>query len=130
MFDIGFWELATIAVVALLVVGPERLPGLARTAGLWLGRGRRFLSSVKDDIDKELRAEEIKQVLQKPGELEEVYDVLNETRASIDQAGNAIEADDDKSSADAAEIAAAENKNSDSPATVGVKEDGSKAADK
>ena len=38
MFDVGFWELAMIAVVALLVVGPERLPKLARTAGLWLGK--------------------------------------------------------------------------------------------
>ena len=65
MFDVGFWELAMIAVVALLVVGPERLPKLARTAGLWLGKGRRFIGSVKADIDRELRAEELKQILDK-----------------------------------------------------------------
>ena len=57
MFDIGFLELIVIGVVALLVVGPERLPRVARTAGLWLGRGRRMLSSVK--------AEELKQILAK-----------------------------------------------------------------
>ncbi len=47
MFDIGFWELSLLALVALLVVGPERLPKLARTAGLWLGKGRRLINSVR-----------------------------------------------------------------------------------
>ena len=65
MFDIGFLELIVIGVVALLVVGPERLPRLARTAGLWLGRGRRMLSSVKSEIDAELKAEELKQIIEK-----------------------------------------------------------------
>ncbi len=65
MFDIGFWELLLVGVVALLVVGPERLPKLARTAGLWIGRGRRMLSSVKAEIDRELKAEELKQILEK-----------------------------------------------------------------
>ena len=64
MFDIGFLELLLIGVVALLVVGPERLPKLARTAGLWLGRGRRMLSSVKAELDRELKAEELKQILE------------------------------------------------------------------
>ncbi len=64
MFDIGFWELGLISVVALLVVGPERLPGLARTVGLWLGKGRRMLSSIKDEIDREVRVEEIKKAAQ------------------------------------------------------------------
>jgi sec-independent protein translocase protein TatB len=65
MFDIGFLELIVIGVIALLVVGPERLPRVARTAGLWLGRGRRMLSSVKAEIDSELKAEELKQILAK-----------------------------------------------------------------
>jgi len=65
MFDIGFLELVVIGVIALLVVGPERLPRVARTAGLWLGRGRRMLSSVKAEIDSELKAEELKQILAK-----------------------------------------------------------------
>ncbi len=64
MFDIGFWELGLISVVALLVVGPERLPGLARTLGLWLGKGRRMLSSIKDEIDREVRIDEIKKAAQ------------------------------------------------------------------
>jgi len=59
MFDIGFWELSIIGVVALVIVGPERLPGLARTAGLWVGKGRRMLSDVKRDIDREIKTSEM-----------------------------------------------------------------------
>ncbi|HEC84194.1 MAG: twin-arginine translocase subunit TatB [Candidatus Parabeggiatoa sp. nov. 2] len=60
MFDIGFWELGLIAVVALLVFGPEKLPGAARTAGLWVGRARRFVTTVKQDIDREIELQEIR----------------------------------------------------------------------
>ena len=65
MFDIGFLELVVVGVVALLVVGPERLPKLARTAGLWMGRARRTLATVKAEIDSELKAEELKEILAK-----------------------------------------------------------------
>lgn len=59
MFDIGFWELAVIGVVALIILGPERLPKAARTAGLWLGKARRMFNEVKADIDRELKASEV-----------------------------------------------------------------------
>jgi sec-independent protein translocase protein TatB len=65
MFDIGALELVLVGVVALLVVGPERLPKLARTAGLWLGRARRAFMSVKSEIDREIKAEELKEILRK-----------------------------------------------------------------
>ena len=52
MFDIGFPELVLIAVVALLVIGPERLPEALRTLGLWLGRMRRSFTAVKAEIEK------------------------------------------------------------------------------
>lgn len=61
MFDIGFLELLIIAVIALVVVGPERLPGLVKTIGLWIGRIRRMLSGVKREISEELRIEELRQ---------------------------------------------------------------------
>jgi len=64
MFDIGFWELGLISVIALLVVGPERLPSLARTLGLWLGKARRMFTSIKDEIDREIRVDEIKKAAQ------------------------------------------------------------------
>lgn len=65
MFDVGALELVLIGVVALLVVGPERLPKLARTAGLWVGRARRAFISVKAEIDREIKAEELKEILRK-----------------------------------------------------------------
>lgn len=59
MFDVGFWELALIGIVALLIIGPQRLPGAAHTAGLWIGKGRRMLRDAKADIDRELRAQNV-----------------------------------------------------------------------
>ncbi len=64
MFDMGFFEIALIGVIALLVVGPERLPGLARTAGAWIRRMRQFVGSVQRDIEQEIQAEEIKKTLE------------------------------------------------------------------
>jgi sec-independent protein translocase protein TatB len=83
MFDIGFWELAIIGVVALLVIGPERLPRVARTAGLWMGRARRFVSTVKADIDRELAADELKKTLAKQAEVPELHDIIEDTRQTI-----------------------------------------------
>jgi sec-independent protein translocase protein TatB len=84
MFDMGFLELLMIGVVALLVFGPERLPGAARTAGLWFGRIKRFMTSVKNDIDKELRLQELQEQMRQP-EVNQVYEFLNETKNTLNQ---------------------------------------------
>lgn len=60
MFDIGFGELLVCAIVALLVLGPERLPGAVRTVGRWVGRARHTVNQFTDQIDREIRAEELK----------------------------------------------------------------------
>jgi len=86
MFDIGFWELALIGVVALLVVGPDRLPGLARTVGLWVGRIRRYVTTVRDDIEREFQADELKKMLDKPDELSSLQDIVDETISTISDA--------------------------------------------
>ncbi|MGB5306142.1 MAG: Sec-independent protein translocase protein TatB [Gammaproteobacteria bacterium] len=78
MFDIGFFEIVFIMVIALLVVGPERLPRVARTTGLWLGKLRGFVTSVKADIDKELAAEELKKALAKQASLPELKELIDE----------------------------------------------------
>lgn len=62
MFDIGFSELVVIAVITLLVVGPERLPKVARTVGLLFGRVQRYVSEVKTDINRELKLEELRKI--------------------------------------------------------------------
>jgi sec-independent protein translocase protein TatB len=83
MFDVGFQELALIAMVALLVVGPERLPRLVRTAGLWLGRGRRILGSVKAEIDRELKADELKEILRKQAASNPLTTILEDTGSMV-----------------------------------------------
>ena len=80
MFDVGFFELLLIGIVALLVVGPERLPKLARAAGKWLGRGRRFVSSVKDDIDREIKADELREILNKQKQNNPLHEIVEDTK--------------------------------------------------
>ena len=62
MFDIGFSEMIVIAIVALVVIGPERLPKVARTAGHLLGRLQRYVSTVKADIHREMQLEELRKL--------------------------------------------------------------------
>ena len=62
MFDVGFSEMLMIGIVALVVIGPERLPKVARTVGLLLGRMRRYVSDVKADLNREMQLEELKQL--------------------------------------------------------------------
>ncbi len=57
--DIGFWEITIIGVMALIVLGPERLPGAARTAGKWVGKARRMVADVKRDLKAELNESDI-----------------------------------------------------------------------
>lgn len=77
MFDIGFGELVLVGIVALLVFGPEQLPTVARTLGLWWGRLKYTLQSAKNDFDREVGADEIRrqlhneQVMKELGESEE-----------------------------------------------------------
>lgn len=62
MFDVGFSELLVIGVVALLVLGPERLPRLARDVGRWVGRARRYANRVREEIDREVELGELRRL--------------------------------------------------------------------
>ena len=68
MFDIGFAELVIIAVVSLLVIGPERLPSTIRTASLWLNRIKRGFNDIKQEVQQELHNDSVMQELRKTGE--------------------------------------------------------------
>lgn len=83
MFDVGFWELVVIGIVALLVLGPERLPVVARTVGLWYGKARHFVGTVKADIDREIRAEELKRIVEQQAKSDGLYDMMEEAKASL-----------------------------------------------
>ena len=91
MFDVGFQEITLIGVIALIVVGPERLPKMARTVGLWMGKIRYYVGQVKSDIEREVRAQELKEMLDKPArELDDLYKVAEETKGTLDQAKGAL----------------------------------------
>lgn len=81
MFDIGFMELLLISVVALIVIGPERLPGAIRTATLWIGRAKRSFNQVKSEIEKEINADEIKRQLHN----ESILSDLKKAKGQADQ---------------------------------------------
>ena len=78
MFDIGFSELLLVGLVALLVFGPERLPGAARTAGLWVGRLKRSFSAIKTEVEREIGADEIRRQLHN----EQILQMEREQQAS------------------------------------------------
>lgn len=84
MFDIGFSELLVIAVVALVVLGPERLPKAARFAGLWVRRARNQWDSVKQELERELQADEIKRQMQ------DVRQGMQETENQLRASGEAV----------------------------------------
>ena len=81
MFEVGFSELLMVGLVALLVIGPERLPKAARIAGYWLGRARTTVATVKAEIKQELHAEEMRQLLQQQALTEDLNKILDETQA-------------------------------------------------
>ena len=86
MFDMGFTELMLIGIVALVVIGPERLPGVARTAGKYVGRLKRFMTTVKADVEQELRADELRKILSdQQRELDSLKDTITEAGRGVEQ---------------------------------------------
>ena len=80
MFDIGFPELVVISIVALLVIGPEKLPETIRTITLWIGRIQRSFSNIRQELEKELGADEIRMQLHNEAVMKE----LEQARESIE----------------------------------------------
>jgi sec-independent protein translocase protein TatB len=80
MFGISFSELLLVGLVALLVLGPERLPGAARTAGLWIGRLRRSFNTLKSELEREIGADDIRRQLHN----ENILELEREMRARQD----------------------------------------------
>lgn len=99
MFDVAFSELIVIAIIALIVIGPEKLPRVARTLGLIAGRMQRYMSGVKADINRELQLEDLQKLQQEmrhganriQAELSQVQQhVAEETRGMENSIGSAL----------------------------------------
>jgi len=84
MFDMGFTEMMLIGVVALVVIGPERLPGVARTAGKYFARLRNFMMNVRADVESELKADELREMFEsQQKELRSLKEVVGDVGKDI-----------------------------------------------
>lgn len=90
MFDIGFAELLLIAVLGLLVLGPERLPTAVRTISLWLGRLRRSFTSIRQEIEREVGADEIRRQLHNESIMASLEDSKKSLRDGLESAADDI----------------------------------------
>jgi sec-independent protein translocase protein TatB len=91
MFDIGFSELVLVAVVGLLILGPERLPGAIRTGSLWLGRPRRSFNNIRAEIEREINADEIRQDLHNEGVMESLKQAEQDLRGGLEAVDEAVD---------------------------------------
>jgi len=79
MFEIGFSEILMVGLVALLVIGPEKLPKVARMVGYWVGKSKRMIATVKQEINEEFQAEELRQSLKNKSGLNEFQKLIDDT---------------------------------------------------
>jgi sec-independent protein translocase protein TatB len=91
MFDVGFFELVLLGVVALFVLGPEKLPGAIRTASLWIGRLRRSFNNIKQDIEREIGADDIRRQLRN----EAILDKFKSTKNQVTDTMNMVKKETD-----------------------------------
>ena len=85
VFDFGLWEIAIIGIITLIVVGPEKMPALARKAGLYAGKLKKFISKIKNDINNEIKADELKKQLSIKDDDLSLSQTLKEAKSSIDE---------------------------------------------
>lgn len=90
MFDVGFWELCLIGLVSLIVIGPEKLPKVARIAGFWIGKTKNMVASVKSEIKQELQEEEIRQILDKHPKVDDFKNTIEDTANSFKKSAQSI----------------------------------------
>ena len=105
MFDIGFSEMVVLAVVALVVLGPERLPKVARQAGQWIGKMRRYVDDVKTDINRQMELSELRklqsQVTDAAKEIEKsVNSSVADLQSQVDDLNDSLSGSSSKPSTD------------------------------
>ena len=89
MFDAGFLELVVIGVIALVIVGPERLPGIARKVGRWVAKARAIVNTTKSDIERELRTDEMRNMLIM--QEEKIRNLQSSVENSVNAAGKQLD---------------------------------------
>ncbi|MDH5570173.1 MAG: Sec-independent protein translocase protein TatB [Gammaproteobacteria bacterium] len=96
MFDVGFWEILLIMILALVVLGPERLPKAAQTVGYWIGKGRRYVEGVKAQVEQEFDSGELKRILHNQEiQIKELQGKLGDTENHINHEYHSLFANSD-----------------------------------
>ena len=91
MFGFSFWEVSLVLVVALVVIGPERLPGVARKAGEWTYKVRKFVANAKAEMDSEFNMQDMKQLLNsQESEISKLRAMVEETRDDLSDSGKSV----------------------------------------
>ena len=115
MFDISFQELLLIGVIALVIMGPERLPGAVRTATLWISRLRRSFQQVKDEIAREIDTDDIKQQLHNESIMQSLTEAKNNLDEQLQKTTATLKPDPDKLPYDISDIVKSDATESHSP---------------
>lgn len=91
MFGFSIWEIFLILVIALLVVGPERLPGLARAIGTWVHKIKKFVANAKAELDSEFNFQDMKDILNsQESEISKLRALVEETRQEVSESGRQV----------------------------------------
>lgn len=91
MFGFSVWEIFLILVIALIVVGPERLPGLARTIGTWVHKVKKFVANAKAELDSEFNFQDMKDILNsQESEIAKLRALVEETRQEVNESGRQV----------------------------------------
>ncbi|MES1927120.1 Sec-independent protein translocase protein TatB [Salinisphaera sp. T31B1] len=96
MFDVGFWELALMAVIGLIVLGPERLPVVARTLGTWIGRAKGYVRGLTSELEREVNVDDLRSQVRRAREQIEA-----DTRETASQVKTSVDPDAPRSRAEA-----------------------------
>ncbi len=91
MFDVGFWEILLILVLALVIIGPERLPSAARKAGFFVGKARRYIEGVRSEVEEELDVNEFKRMLH--NQEVQINELQQQLKSGVDDVGSEIKKD-------------------------------------
>ena len=83
MFDIGFWELSVLAIIGLIVLGPERLPVVARTVGRWVGQAKHYMGALTSELEREVKADDIRREVRQARE--QIEAETRDARDSVDR---------------------------------------------
>jgi sec-independent protein translocase protein TatB len=90
VFDIGFQEVVLVTIIGLIVIGPERLPKVARTIGLYVARMRRIVTEVRADVEREINTSDMRQDLKASGAISDFKEIVEDTKRSFEDARDAL----------------------------------------